>query len=171
MLGGDDNAGLPAAAAQQPQANPPPAFYTALIDRLTAPRTNTVKSIPGPNYRSGEDFDLWVVSFVDNCRATHNIAATDPQLNNICVNWVSTKLEPGPTRSTYDNLTDAVKQNWTTLKRALSDAYKDSTEEILFLSKDDAWKRNNMSLLDYKNGLLHRMDKYQGDLKNVPTEY
>ena len=48
---------------------PPPDFYRALVDRLREPRSLAIKSIPCDNYRSGSDFDLWVVGFVDTVRA------------------------------------------------------------------------------------------------------
>ena len=153
--------------------NPPPAqaFYEALIERINAPRQQTTKSIPCETYKSGQDFDLWVVTFIDNVRAVNGLTATDARLNNLCLNWISTKLEVGPTRSVYDNLPQTAKANWPALKQALSDAYKDESEEILFLSRDDAWKRNGMPLIDFKNGLLHRMQKYQPDLKTVQGEW
>ena len=150
---------------------PGPAFYQALVTRLTEPRPQSIKSIPCEIFKSGDDFDLWVVSFVDNVRAAHNMTETDARLNALCLNWISTKLAVGATRSVYDNLTDATKQNWPALKQALSSAYRDESEEIRFLNNDDAWLRDNLSLIDYKNGLLHRMTKYQPELKNVQAKW
>ena len=154
-----------------PVAAPPPEFYQALVNRLSEPRSQSIKSIPCEIYDSKNDFDLWVVSFVDNVRAAHNLTPNDARLNQLCLNWVSTKLAVGPTRSVYDNLSDATKQDWPTLKQALSSAYKNESEEIRFLSCDDAWTRGDLSLIDYKNGLLHRLSKYQPLLKNVPGEW
>ena len=147
-------------------------FYRALVDSLRDRRSQGIKSIPCENYRSGHDFDLWIVNFIDTVRATNGLTATDPRLDGLCLNWLSTKLEVGPTRSVYDNLDDGIKNNWTALRNALSRAYKDDTEEIRFLSRDDAWKRTDgMSLMDYKNGLLHGMTKYQADLRTVQGEW
>ena len=162
------NPAEPAVAANNA---PPPDFYRALVDRLREPRNLTIKSIPCDNYRSGSDFDLWVVGFVDTVRASHNITATDARLNALCINWIFTKLASGATRSVYDNLSDATKQNWPALKQALSEAFKDESEEIKFLSRDDAFERGSLSLIDYKNGLLHRMQKYQPNLKAIPSEW
>ena len=155
-----------------PAANgPPPEFYRALVEKLNEPKSLAIKSVPCENYRSGRDFDLWVVGFIDTVRASHNITATDARLNTLCLNWISTKLEIGTTRSVYDNLPDATKQDWPTLKAALSEAFKDESEEINFLNRDDAFKRNGMPLIDFKNGILHRMNKYQSGLKAVPAEW
>ena len=154
-----------------PPAPPPPAFYEALVNRLTEPRPQSIKSVPCEIFKSGDDFDLWVVSFVDNVRASHNMTETDARLNGLCLNWISTKLAVGPTRSVYDNLTEATKRNWPALKQALSSAYRNESEEIRFLNNDDAWSRDNLALIDYKNGLLHRMTKYQPELKNVQAEW
>ena len=149
-----DNAAPPAGAP--PAGTPPPAFYQALVNGLSEPRPQSIKSIPCEIFKSGDDFDLWVISFVDNVRAAHNMNVTDARLNGLCLNWISTKLAVGPTRSVYDNLPDATKLNWPALKQALSSAYKDESEEIKFLNNDDAWQRDSLPLIDYKNGLLHR---------------
>ena len=157
--------------ANQPAAAPTPEFYQALVNRLNEPRAQSIKSIPCSTYKSGEDFSLWVTTFTDTVRAAHNLTATDNRLNALCLNWISTKLEVGPTRSVYDNLSDATKRDWPALKQALSDGFKDESEEIRFLNNDDAWQRGDMSLIDYKNGLLHRMSKYQPDLRTVQGEW
>ena len=134
------------------QANPPnaapaaapivptPEFYQALVNRLNEPRTPAMKSISCSTYKSGEDFDLWVVTFADTVRAAHGLTTNDNRLNALYLNWISTKLDVGPTRSVYDNLPDATKQDWPALKQALSDSFKDEGEEIRFLNNDDAWK-------------------------------
>ena len=77
----------------------------------------------------------------------------------------------GPTRQAYDNLPDASKVSWPVLKEALEQAFRDEEEQILFLSDEHHYKRGNMSLRDYKNGLLHKMNKYQSKLKDVQEEW
>ena len=155
-----------------PVGQPPPGFYEALINRLNEPRPQTIKSIPCSTFRSTDDFDLWVVTFEDNVRAAHNMTAGDPRLPPLFLNWVSTKLEVGPTRSVYDNLPDTSKADWQTLKQALSKSYKDDAEEIRFLNNDDAWVRTDgMTLIDYKNGLMHKLNKYLPALRTVQGEW
>ena len=177
MSQGDVNGGVAPPVGNAPLGNPPvapppPGFYEALINRLNEPRPQSIKSIPCGVYKSSDDFDLWVLTFVDNVRAAHNLRANDLRLNDLCLNWISTKLEVGPTRSVYDNLPDTSKTDWPTLKQALSEAYRNDSEEIRFLNNDDAWERTEgMTLIDFKNGLLHRMSKYLPALRTVPNEW
>ena len=155
----------------QPEV-PPREFYQALVDRMNGPRPLTVKNLPGDNFKSGQDFELFVVGFVDNVRVAHGLATDDQRIPGLCLNWIPCKLELGATRAVYDNLPDTVKGDWTQLRAALSRAFKDEGEEIFFLSRDDAWKRTpGMSLIDYKNGLLHRLRKFQPDLKSIQGEW
>ena len=130
-----------------------------------------VKSIPGPNYKIGNDFDQWASVYQDTVRTTHKKPIGDRELPALYLYFISTKLEVGPTRQAYDNLPDASKVSWATLRGALEQAFRNEEEQILFLSDERHYKRGNMSLRDYKNGLLHRMDKYQRRLRNVPEEW
>ena len=95
----------------------------------------------------------------------------DPALPALYLYFISTKLEAGPTRQAYDNLPDTSKTSWDVLKEALEQAFRDEEEQILFLSDERHYKRGNMSLRDYKNGLLHKMNKYQNKLKDVQEEW
>ena len=111
--------------------------------------------------------------FIDTIRAVNNLRPTDRnRIEALCLTWVPTKLESGATRSVYENLPQATKNNWTTLRQALSKAFRDESEEINFLNNEGAWKRTpGMSLRDYRNGLIHRLDKYQANLRNVAQEW
>ena len=66
----------------------------------------------------------------------------------------------------------ATKADWGLLRQALTVAFKDESEEISFLSNDNAWRRSpGMSLREYKNGLITRMDKYQPGLRRIADEW
>ena len=130
-----------------------------------------VKSIPGVNYKIGNDFNQWALVYQDTVRTSHKKELNDPGLPALYLYFISTKLEVGPPRQAYDNLPDTSKVSWPVLREALEQAFRDEEEQILFLSDERHYKRGNMSLRDYKNGLLHRMDKYQKRLKNVQEEW
>ena len=132
-----------------------------------------VKLIPCPNYVIGKDFDIWLTHFVDCVRAAYNVTATDARLGGYCTQWLSTKLEPGPTRAVFDNLpTTVLTGNWAGQKAALEQAFTDDKDRLDFLASTDAFQRTpGMSLRTYKDSLLMKMNKYQGALKAVPSEW
>ena len=147
-------------------------FFQNLVDQLTQNRTPAPKSIPCGNYVEGTDFDQWVLVFTDSVKAANNLRNGDARLDNLCLTWLPTKLSVGPVRSVYEQLPLATKNSWTLLKPALSLAFKDESEEIYFLSHENAWRRTaGMSLRDYKNGLVSRLDKYQPALRRVADEW
>ena len=169
------------ANAQQqgpPQAVPAPpdpqqAFYRSLVDRLNERRPMSSKPIPVETFKAGADFDQWVQLFVDTVVAVYSLGPNDQvRLGELCIKWLPTKLEGGATRAVFDNLTTADKANWGDLKKALSKAFRDESEEISFINNEAAWRRRpGMSLRDYRNGLVTRLDKYQPELRNVITEW
>ena len=136
------------------------------------PQLAHVKNIPCSTYAIGQDFDIWVITFMDNVRACYNLKADDAQLPDLFLQWVSTKLSPGPTRAAFENLPIATKASWALLKPALSEAFTDQKEKIAFLSRLDAHQRQpGQSLRTYKDSLLQKMEKYQSGLKTVPEEW
>ena len=136
-------------------------------DRLPTP-----KSIPCANYTIGQDYNVWSTHFRDNVRAVYSIGSDDPRLDGLCLQWVSTKLDPGATRAVYENLANDDKATWTLLNAALTKAFTDDKERLDFLSRMNAHQRTpGMSLRTYKDTLLAKMEKYQSGLRAVPAEF
>ena len=150
-------------------------FYKSMVDRLNNPNNTTMRNVPIEVYRVGMDFDAWVCMFVDTIKAVNNL--TDSQadvtrLNALSLSWLPTKLEHGSARSAYDNLPQDQKDTWPTLKNALSKAFRDTSDEIAFLNSESHWRRTpGMSLRDYRNGLVVRLDKYMSGLRGVDQEW
>ena len=171
----DDEAGQLAGLAnlQPDQVNALGALLRQLgFNPQRAPQLAHVKNIPCSTFSIGQDFDIWVITFMDNVRACYNLKADDPRLPGLFLQWVSTKLSPGPTRAAFENLPAATKADWALLKPALSEAFTDQKEKIAFLSRLDAHQRQpGQSLRTYKDLLLQKMEKYQVALKNVPEEW
>ena len=131
-----------------------------------------IKNIPCSSYAIGKDFSTWKTYFRDNVRATFNLRNDADDMDELCASWISTKLEPGPTRSVYENLDQTTKEDWTELDKALTAAFTDDKERLDFLSRMNAHKRTQgMSLRTYKDTLLTKMDMYQKELKGVPSEW
>ena len=175
--------GAPNAQVGQNAANPPNAvnnaaqdlqnqFMADLVNQLRQVRAPSARSVPCEIYKAGNDFEQWVKIFRDSIKAVNNLQDTDQRVNQLCVQWLPTKLEIGVTRNVYENLPQATKDDWQLLRAALSLAYRDENEEIIFLSNESAWKRTpGMTLRDYRNGLVTRLDKYQPNLRQVNTEW
>ena len=171
----------PVGPQNPPIPQPPGAqerFFQALVDQLAQNRgqaqapSHSAKSIPCEVYRAGQDFDQWLNLFVDSVRAVNNLPVNDPRLTDLCLRWLPTKLESGSPRTVYQNLAPATKSDWTLLTDALSKSFKDDSDEIRFLSDESAWvKSPSMSLREYKDGLILRLEKYQPGLKAVEEEY
>ena len=146
-------------------------FFRDLVDQLRA-RTPSARSIPCELYKAGNDFEQWILIFMDSVKAVNNLQNNDPRLHQLCLQWLPTKLEIGITRSVYENLPQQTKADWPLLRAALALAYRDENAEIIFLTNEGAWKRTpGMTLRDYRNGLITRLDKYQPNLRQVNEEW
>ena len=150
-------------------------FFRTLVDRLNNQRPAQAKTVPCEIYKVNNDFKQWCTLFLDSLRAVNNLTtsqADKPEVDRLCIKWLPTKLESGSVRSVYDNLDQTIKENWDLLKPALEEAFRDTSEEIRFLNSENAYKRRpGQSLQDYKNGLILRLEKYQGGLKTVQAEW
>ena len=137
-----------------------------------AARLPTPKSIPCSNYVIGQDYNVWSLHFKDNVRAVYSITAEDDRLGGLCLQWISTKLDPGPARAVYDNLPEDSKATWELLNAALAKAFTDDKERLDFLGRMNAHQRTpGMSLRTYKDQLLQKMDNYQSGLRAIPAEF
>ena len=147
-------------------------FFSTLVNRLND-RQPPLKSIPCSIFKTGQDFDQWLNVLRDNIKAVNRLTDQDQaRLDELCRVWIPTKLEVGSTRAVYDNLEADVKANWARLRDALSNAFRDDTEMIAFLNNEGAYRRApGVSLRDFKNGLIMRMEKFQSGLKNVQQEW
>ena len=168
----DDQDNAQAQAAQGNAQQQQQLFFNTLINRLND-RTPQLKSIPCGVFKTGQDFDQWLSVFRDNVKAVNRLTdADEDRINDLCKVWIPTKLEVGSTRSVYDNLDTTVKADWAMLKDALSKSFRDDTEMIAFLNNEGAYRRlPGVSLRDFKNGLIMRMEKYMSGLKDVPQEW
>ena len=54
-----------------------------------------VKSIPGVNYKIGNDFDQWASVYQDTVRTSHKKELNDQGLPALYLYYISTKLEVG----------------------------------------------------------------------------
>ena len=131
-----------------------------------------VRNIQCDNYTVGKDFSMWLSHFQDNVRVAYGLPRNHDDLPGLYVDWISTKMEPGPTRTIYNNLEEDVMVDWALLEPALTAVFRDDSERIPFLSNMDAYLRaEGQTLRKYRDELVRRMDKYQHTLRNVPEEW
>jgi hypothetical protein len=120
-------------------------------------RQEHVRFIPCNNFVTGQDLRRWLQHFQDIVRAAYELPRNDGNLPVHYANWITTKMDPGPTRTVYDNLPDKVKDNWPLLEPALEEAFKNEDEEREFISRLDKLRR--------------RVNKYRAALGAVPEEW
>ena len=174
------NAGNPggaaAGAAAAPQA---PVDQIALLTQLVAQLTTARLAAPRPKaincriYKLSDSFPDYATYFSHCIKAAYNynLPADRAALDDACVSWIASKLEPGPTLVAYDALDAAVKADWDLLVENLSEAFSDDTERELFLGDVASFRRGEKGLVEYKNELLRKMKLYQPDLSTVPLEF
>jgi hypothetical protein len=129
------------------------------------------RSIPCSNYSTSSDFEQWLATFQDNIRLAYNLPRDHDDINVQSLNWLSAKLDP-EARSIYEHLPAATKADWALLVDALREAFGADHDKLEFLSTIDSFKRKpGMSLKEYRNELIRKMNRYQGALLAVPEEF
>jgi hypothetical protein len=129
------------------------------------------RSIPCSNYSTSNDFEQWLATFQDNIRVAYNLAIDHEDINVRSLNWLSAKLDP-EARSIYEHLPAETKADWGLLVDALREAFGDDHDRQEFLSTNDSFQRKpGMSLKEYRNQLIKKMNRYQSALVNVPDEF
>ena len=133
-----------------------------------APR---VRAINCRSYKIGEDWGNYSVYFRENVRAAYGYPVGDVRLGPAYCSWIGSKLEAGPTLTAYQNLGDAVKNDWTRLDGELARLYVNEEERQSFLTNPGGFKKGEQTLLSYKNELVRLVNLYQPDLVTVDLEY
>ena len=132
------------------------------------------KAIYCKTYKLGENFPSLLTHFTECIKATYGFDLLTDQtaFEDACKTWMPSKLEPGPTLSAYESLTDAQKASWADIVDALKECFADETEKETFLNDPAFFRRGVRSLIEYKTELLRLMNSYLPDLKRgSPTEF
>ena len=131
------------------------------------------KAISCRVYKSGEDWPSFCLHFVNCVKATYGYKLPTDQraLNDACVTWLPSKLEPGTTLDAYEELENDIKNDWEQLEAALREAFANATEKEMFLGDPAYCKRNGKPVFAFKNDVMRLMNAYLSDLKRVPSEF
>ena len=151
-----------------------------LLRRLTIAETRRAnmgpprpKAINCSTYTLGENFENFATHFRHSVKAAYDykLPRDEDQLDEACIQWIATKLKPGPTLITYESLPTAKKISWKDTRDALTEAFSDETEKETFLADQASFRRGDKSLVQYKNELLRLMKVYLPNLQGVPEEF
>ena len=145
------------AAAGAVPAPPAPVDQIALLTQLIAQMATRGLASPRPKaincrvYKLSDSFPDYATYFSHCIKAAYNynLPADKAALDDACVSWIASKLEPGPTLVAYDALDAAVKADWDLLVENLSKAFSDDTERELFLGDVAAFRRGEKGLVEY----------------------
>ena len=137
--------------------------------RTTAPRP---KAIQCRTFKIGDNWPNFAAHFAESVKAAHGLTNVDVDgLNAACLSWIASKLEPGPTLSTFKNLTAEERRTWPNVNAALTSLFADETEREHFLADPASFKRGKRSLLEYKTELGRLMDTHLPNLRGVAVEF
>ena len=125
------------------------------------------KAIHCKTFKLGENFPSFITHFTECIKATYGFSLPTDQtaFEEACKTWLPSKLEPGPTLSAYESLTDAQKATWADVVDALKECFADETEKEMFLNDPAFFRRGAKILIEYKTELLRLMNSYLPDLK------
>ena len=150
-------------------------LLTRLVTIEDRRRSNPVrpKSIQSRVFKISDNWENFSSHFVECVRAAHGftLPRDQEQLNEACLSWLPSKLEPGPTLTAYKNLDAEAKATWPLLNEALKKIFTDDTERETFLADVASFKRGKRSLLEYKTELLRLMTTHSPDLVQVEGEF
>ena len=170
---------MPLLQGEEGEADPYRDALTNLLQRLVTSeerrRSNPVrpKAIPSRVFKIGENYENFSTHFVECVRVAHGFTLPTDQhsLDEACLSWLPSKLEPGPTLSAYKNLDAASKVSWPILNDALKVIFADETERETFLADVASFKRGKRSLLEYRTELVRLMTTHLPNLRHVREEY
>ena len=83
-------------------------------------------------------------------RAAYQYQTDDARLNEACCSWIGAKLEPGPTLTAYQNLSDATKRDWDALRMELAKLYCNEEEKQSFLANVGGYKKGTKTMAQWK---------------------
>ena len=105
----------------------------AVEDAMTNALGRQPKHISYPDYKTSEDFSLWLSGYVAKIRNAHGFKVTeDDKVRAEVLRSISGKLSVGSALDAYDRLEDADKANYDRLITKLTEEFVDPAEKRLF---------------------------------------
>ena len=127
------------------------------------------KNVIYPDYRTTEDFSLWLTGFREKIRnAFHYTPAQEDLVNAEVVRSISGKLQCGAALDTYNRLEIAVKTNYEPLIEKLTQEFLDPQEKMKFIENFSYNKRRKgQSIKEFMQEIIKDMNRYSGMPDNV----
>ena len=145
----------------------------AQLDVIDNRHKSRPKVIHSRIFKLGENYQDFSSHFVECVRAAHgfSLPADQGKLDNACLLWLPSKLEPGPTLSAFSNIDDHFRSSWPLLNGKLTEVFADDSEKEIFLADIASFRRGQRSLLEYRTELIRLTTTYLPDLQQIGTEF
>ena len=145
----------------------------AQLDMTEGRHTSRPKVIHSRVFKLGDNFQDFSSHFVECVRAAHGFSLPTDQgkLDDACLLWLPSKLEPGPTLSAFSKLDGQFKSSWPLLNEKLKEIFANDSEREIFLADVASFRRGQRSLLEYKTELLRLTTTYLPDLQQIVSEF
>ena len=126
------------------------------------------RNIVYPDYKANEDFPVWLTGYREKIRNAYGLnREQDDQINAEVVRSISGKLQCGTPLNAYNRLTQAKKDDYADLVKALTDEFLDPQEKRKFINDTGFNKRNKgESLKDFAQRIWEDQSRY-GDMKDM----
>ena len=127
------------------------------------------KNVIYPDYKTKEDFSLWLTGFREKIRnAFHYTPAQEDLVNAEVVRSISGKLQCGAALDTYNRLEAAVKADYEQLIPKLTEEFLDPQEKMKFIENFSYNKRRKgQSIKEFMQEIIKDMNRYSGMPDNV----
>ena len=126
--------------------------------------TKTGKNISYPEYKTSDDFSLWLTGFwtrVQNAYG-HKVDEIDKIKTDVC-RCISSKLSVGGALNAYNRLSNAEKNNYDSLVLRLTEEFTDKHEKRCFIEDMEFNKRKKgQKLKDFMQDIIKDMGRYSG---------
>ena len=169
---GSQDPSLDSRAADDPHLNALTDLL-AQLDVIESRHTSRPKIIHSRVFKLGENYQDFSSHFVECVRAAHgfSLPVDQARLDDACLLWLPSKLEPGPTLSAFTNIDDHFKSSWSLLNQKLQEVFADDSEKEIFLADVASFRRGQRSLLEYKTELVRLTTTYLPDLRQIESEF
>ena len=129
------------------------------------------QSVEYPDYEAKVDFPVWLTGYREKIRNAYGLNyEQDNQVNTEVVRSISGKLQCGTPLNAYNRLTQAQKNNYADLVKALTNEFLDPQEKRWFTDDTSYNKRNKgESLKDFAQRIRENQNRY-GDMLDTVRE-
>ena len=138
-------------------------------DALANAFRRQAKNVQYADYKPKEDFPLWLAGYKEKVKSAYGYtAAQENDLKTEVARSISGKLQSGPALDAYQRLTQATKDDYDLLTKALTKEFIDPQVRNRFLDNLDFNKRKkDQTLKEFIQEIKRDQDRYSGMAETV----